>query len=120
MLVIDFLVWWYGAGWKRLAIGIANSIDRTGRAFSVGTLLKTLFAPWRRVITPPGRSLADHFAAWRDNTVGRFIGFGVRSVVLITAAVAVIFIAAGGVLLFIAWPFLPLGLVACVYLGVRG
>ena len=53
--------------------------------FSVIQLTRTLFAPWRRIITYPGASIDEKFKAWGDNVFSRMIGFVVRLGVLIAA-----------------------------------
>jgi hypothetical protein len=76
--------------------------------FSVPILLRTLFAPWRRIVTPPGGSLQNKMKAMVDNAVSRVVGFAVRLIALIAAAVILLFyIVFGGVLLLL-WPALPL------------
>lgn len=89
-------------------------------AFSVPILLRTLFAPWRRIITYPGSSLEAKVRAFGDNIVSRAIGFVVRLLVLLTAFVmsglALIF----GLLALILWPLIPLAVVALLVKGAIG
>jgi len=75
--------------------------------FSVSQLLRTLFSPWRRIITPPGAGLSAKFRAWGDNIVSRAVGFVVRVLVLLAALVAVLFVGILTLGELIVWPFLP-------------
>lgn len=107
MFIVAFLSWWYGEGWQNAAVNVVKKLRGVSRAFSVGTLLRTLFAPWRRIVTPPGASMHEHFTAWRDNFVGRLVGFFVRITVLLAAGFVTILTASFGAIGVIVWPLLP-------------
>ncbi|HUC20847.1 MAG TPA: hypothetical protein VMR98_05130 [Candidatus Polarisedimenticolaceae bacterium] len=117
MLALAFFQWWYGPGWLRLLRGIGETVLRVIRTFSVPTLLRTLIAPWRRIITYGGESFIDGLKAMLDNAVSRAVGFGVRTIVLVTAALLVTIIGVLGLALLVIWPVLPL---AAVFLIGRG
>jgi hypothetical protein len=118
MLVGSFLTWWYGVGWARVARSLMPRTKGVLASFSAGQLLKTLFQPWRRIITYPGRSLEDRFRAIGDNLVSRVIGFAVRVIVLLAAVVMLIVIAILTVLEIIIWPLLPLAIPGCLIAGL--
>jgi hypothetical protein len=116
-MIIELLRWWYGAGWfaqvKRIQIRSAN----VAHAFSAGALLKTLFAPWRRIQFDGGRGLDAKLQAAVDNFVSRVVGFTSRFIVLLAALTMV----AGTILLsvsiVIVWPLIPLAVLAGVVKG---
>ena len=117
MLALAFFSWWYGTGWKlvsKKALSVQRSIMQI---FSVGLLFKTLFQPWRRIITNPGAGVADHFHAALDNLVSRFIGFMVRIFVIAGALFASGFMALVGVLQLLIWPLLPPAVILTLVLG---
>ncbi len=107
MLVLEFLSWWYGRGWKQVADSLLPRLSRVAESFSVTQLLKTLFEPWRRIITYSGASLGERFRAWGDNAFSRVIGFVVRIFVLIAALLIVIVTALLSLIELIVWPLLP-------------
>jgi hypothetical protein len=108
MLVVAFLQWWYGPGWRDASNRLTMRMQRTYLSFSVPILLRTLFEPWRRIVTTPNNSLQAKFRALIDNTVSRFIGLSVRLLTLFVAcALLVIYAVLGGILLLL-WPVLPL------------
>ncbi len=107
MLALAFFQWWYGLGWLRLVRGVGQAIRRVDRAFSVPILLRTLFAPWRRIISR-GDNLIESLKAVVDNTVSRLVGSLVRSIVIVAAVILMVGITVGGVLMIVLWPLLPL------------
>lgn len=118
MLVASFLSWWYGAGWARVTRSLGSRLQAILDNFSVKQLLRTLFAPWRRIITYPGRSLEERFRALGDNLFSRAIGFVVRVIVLIAACVALFIIALLTLVEIVVWPLLPLAIPACLIAGL--
>ena len=120
MLAVSFFSWWYGRGWSRVAAAFGQRLQGVMETFSVTQLLRTLFAPWRRIITYPGASLVEKWRAWGDNLFSRVVGFVVRLLVLLAALLTVIVVAVLGAFEIIIWPLLPLLIPLCVILGVAG
>jgi hypothetical protein len=117
MLAIDFILWWYGAGWRELVRRYGVLIASIINSLSVPILLRTLFSPWRRIITYSDHSLIEGLKAALDNAVSRLVGFGVRTVVLISALVLVVGAVLAAVVSIVIWPVLP---VAAIVLLVGG
>jgi hypothetical protein len=108
MLFLEFFQWWYGDGWRQAGKGAVNLVNKVQLSFSVPVLLKTLFAPWKRIVTPPGRSLDDKWQAFLDNLVSRTVGFFVRIFSLITAVILIILAAFVGFSIALIWPLVPI------------
>ena len=119
-MVLEMIRWWYTAGWLGAMRRIGVLTQQTLRTFSVPTLLGTLFSPWRRIVSLPGRSLDDKIRAAFDNFISRCVGFFVRLLVLLAAAVMVslTFLTAG--IIAALWPLLPLGMVYAFYRSITG
>lgn len=111
MLAVGFFSWWYSAGWRTLAKNVRKRLQKTSAMFSVPSLTRTLFAPWKRIVTNPGAGLQAHLQAIGDNMVSRAIGFTVRLFVLIAALFSVLIVAVIGVVQIILWPLVPLAIV---------
>lgn len=107
-MLVAFLSWWYGPGWKQSAGSLRPRLKNVADSFSVRQLSRTLFAPWRRIITYPGASLAERFRAWGDNVFSRSIGFVVRCLVLFGALLTAIAVTVITFLEIIIWPLLPI------------
>ena len=119
MITLELLRWWYGRGWQLMCVQAGRRLTNLANAFSVGTLLRTLFAPWRRIVSYPGAALDDKLRAMLDNLVSRGVGFAVRILVLIAVAVLTVVIIAVDIIQIIAWPLVPLMIIAGIILGVR-
>lgn len=120
MLALELINWWYGRGWITAGRRIATLLVGVSRLFSIPILLRTLFAPWKRIVTYPGASLEAKLHAYGDNLVSRAIGFTVRILVLITALCAEAVALIAGVIGFMLWPVIPLGVVLLIVKGVVG
>lgn len=118
MLATSFFSWWYGAGWRSVANSFRPRLQGVLNSFSVPQLMRTMFAPWRRIVTEPGRSLDEKFRAWGDNLFSRAIGFVVRVSVLIVAFMTVAVVTLLTLLELIIWPLLPLAITGCLVAGI--
>jgi hypothetical protein len=107
MLVVAFFSWWYARGWRDLAINIGPRLQGIAESFSVMQLARTLFQPWRRIITYPGDDLSAKFRALLDNLVSRVVGFVVRLLVLLAALIVMAITLVFSVIEVVVWPLLP-------------
>lgn len=118
-MALELFRWWYGRGWQLMFVMAGQRLQHLGEAFSVGSLLRTLFAPWRRIISYPGASLDAKLRAMLDNLVSRCIGLVVRVVVLLAAGVVAVVAALIGIIQIVVWPLIPAVVVAAIVMGVR-
>lgn len=88
--------------------------------FSVPILLRTLFAPWKRIITYPGASIDAKIRAFGDNMVSRAVGFSVRLLVLFSAGIMLVLVSTVAVIELVVWPFLPLLVIVTLVKGIIG
>ena len=104
------LSWWYTAGWKwawqRMVVDrLVWCMD----FFSVGTLSRTLFSPFKQIYSGEGRGgIGDFFRSLVDNTISRIIGFLVRMTLIFASLVCMIFVLITGIFLLVFWAFIPL------------
>lgn len=117
-MFIAFFSWWYGRGWQQVVNSFRPRIRSVIYSFSVKQLVKTLFAPWKRIVTQPGRSLEGRLRAVGDNTFSRGVGFVVRIFVLLAALICVIVVTLLSILEIIAWPLLPLAIPGFIVAGL--
>jgi hypothetical protein len=107
MLMVAFLQWWYGPGWRDASSRLMARLHDTYLTFSLPILVRTLFAPWRRIISPAGASLQARFRAVIDNAVSRAVGFTMRLSLLVAALVILAFNLILGGLILVLWPVIP-------------
>ncbi len=109
MFVIYMMGWWYGAGWKHQFTLVGKRVTKVSKAFSGGALLRTLFSPWKQIVTGTERdaALGDKMRAILDNIISRFVGFMVRSLTLLAAVITLIATLLIGLVLVLAWPLVP-------------
>lgn len=109
MLLFNMLGWWYSRGWAWVFKYML--ITRTQRIlafFSVVDLLKTLFAPFRQdVIDTKNAPLGYKLQALGGNIISRFLGFLVRSLLILIGLVLSVLNGAIGIAIVIIWPLLP-------------
>ncbi len=118
-LVILYFSWWYSYLPRRLFLAFQASAITLLDLFSVKILFKTLFAPWKRdSMSTDGLSLQEKFSVWMLNMASRFIGFLVKSFVLITFIVAFLVMTVTFAGLFCLWVAFPLAILALVILGI--
>lgn len=120
MLIFPLFLWWYGQGWLRVIRDFPVNLQRVLHIFSVPILLRTLWAPWRRIITYPGASIDAKLRALGDNLVSRFIGFTVRMLVLVAATLIALLVTVWGIVCILAWPFIPVAAVVFLLKGIIG
>jgi len=119
-MIFQVLRWWYGTGWLQAIHRITSWPLGVERHFSFSLLLRTLFAPWRRIVSGGGRSLDAKVRDALDNFVSRCVGFVVRFFVLVAALLGMLTSFVLGLLAAAIWPLLPLFILYCVIRGILG
>ncbi len=118
MLMVAFLRWWYGPGWQETGSQIMVRAHTIYLDFSVPILLRTLMAPWRRIVSSNEGALSQKMRAMLDNVISRFVGLMVRLMALLAAGIAISLTFVVGGLIYVLWPIMPpLGL-ALIVLGL--
>jgi len=120
MLAAAFISWWYGTGWRSLIDTAGRRIARTLATFSVPTLMRTLFSPWKKIVTTPGAGIDAKIRAMGDNFISRLVGFTIRVLVLFVALLALGAAGIVGMLQIVLWPLVPLFIVGALIKGVTG
>ena len=122
MLVISFVQWWYGRGFKAYLADFSNSLKDLMDFFSIRLLVRNLFSPFKQISAEKKGNLPlnARLHAWGDLMISRMVGATIRFFLLIIGTVLLIARAAIGIVLMIAWPLMPLLIVYAVMLYVRG
>lgn len=123
MLLTAFIKWWYADGWFRIIKNTKSSLGNLAKNYSVGILLKTLFAPWKQISaanSANNKGLNGAMNKFMDKSISRLVGFTIRSTTLLAAGFSLLFMFLFRIFWFIVWPLLPvLPLAALIYgLGI--
>jgi hypothetical protein len=118
MLLTQFFRWWYSDGWLSVVESLARRSRSLNQALSTGSLIRTLFAPWRRIISYPGASLNAKLHAALDNLFSRIVGFVVRIFVLLAAGVIQSIVMLLTLVEMLVWPLLPLAVIGFLVMAV--
>lgn len=119
-MLFEFFVWWYGPGWLLAWKNSLEWVRKVQLSFSIDVLLKTLFSPWKRIVSFGGRSIDEKFRAAIDNLISRIIGFCVRIIILFVALLLMAMTALAGILLAVLWPLLPFLGIGLIFWGILG
>ena len=119
-MIFEMLRWWYSTGWLQAAQRVTIWAGRVERVFSIRMLLRTLLAPWRRIISLGGNSFDAKLRAALDNLVSRCVGFVVRIFVLIGASITITLTLIIAAAMVVLWPLLPIVLIYCIVRGIVG
>jgi len=119
-MIFELLSWWYGPGWVQAIKRIYKWAHDISLALSAGQLIRSLFEPWRRIVSTGGRSLDVKIKNFLDNLVSRAVGASVRILVLITAGAAMVAAVIFGLFVAVVWPLTPLLILYSVYRGIAG
>ncbi len=121
MLASGLISWWYLDGYKLFASKLWTKLGDTIDLFSIGSLLKTLFAPYRQIsANETGDSIDAKILAFVDRLVSRMVG-GVARIMIVFCGIVVITIQfVGSILSLLVWPILPLLPVVFIVLFFAG
>lgn len=117
MFPVLLLSWWYSRGWFWVANNVSNKLTAINEAFSVGILLKTLFAPWKQIQSPT--SFRNFLQSSIDNFISRFIGATVRIGMLIGAVFSFAVVILIGLVALVLWPVVPLLIVILPIISLK-
>ncbi len=105
---MSYLSWHYYTTNYFLIRFCLNYLADAEHFFSIGVLFKTLFYPWRRVVSVkeiPGWSISEWFQRLSFNLISRIIAFFVRLVLVIWGISTIIVLLIASCLLLVAWQF---------------
>lgn len=123
MAIAEMFLWWYAAGWRVFISKLKTFFTNTADFFSMGSLVRTLFKPYRQISAEAASehaSLDIKFHMFLDRLISRIVGFISRLFLLFAG---IIIISVGGIIslvLIILWPIIPLAPVAGIILALIG
>lgn len=123
MIIPEILIWWYSTGWHTFLRKIGQNFSRITDFFSMSSLIRTLFKPFRQISAESAginASLDLKFHMFIDRLVSRFVGFFSRLFLLLTGTIIIVLGSIFGFVFLVLWPFLPLTPIAGIILTIMG
>lgn len=123
MAITKMLFWWYSAGWGVFIQKIRTHLTSIIDFFSMGSLLRTLFKPFRQISAESanvGSSLDLKFHMFIDRLVSRCVGFFSRLILLTAGLILILLGGIFSIVLIIIWPFVPFLPIVGIVLTVIG
>ena len=123
MAITEMFLWWYSSGWKVFVDKLKTALSSITDFFSMGSLVRTLFKPYRQISAETARdgaSIDIKFHMFLDRLISRIVGFFSRLTLLL---VGIIIIILGGIISFILvilWPIIPLLPIVGIVLTAMG
>lgn len=109
-IIPSYLYWHYTEAFKDMTRVWTNVLWFLASFFSLGLLLRTFFAPWRRIAETrkSGTFGVENIAeVIVTNTVMRVLGAVMRLCIIFVGALAILVVFWGGLALYLAWLLLP-------------
>lgn len=119
-MLVAYIKWHYGQGLRELFAVAKNFLWFVASFFSFKLLLKTLFAPWKRMGEnyEGGLNISAFASTLLVNTLMRLVGFITKTVVLIVGVVSSILVLIFSFFIFIIWTLAPVLLIGSAVLSV--
>lgn len=120
---MEVFSWWYVHGWEIFIEKIKNSLSSTTDFFSMNSLVRTLFKPFRQISADTANadaSLDLRFQMFIDRLISRIVGFSSRLILLVVGSIIILVGGILSLLLIIIWPFIPLLPILGIVLTVLG
>ena len=109
MFLAGLFRWWYVDGWKNRAQKSMNSLDSMMDYFSIGLLVRTMFALFRQDGAGSVEGALDvQIKAFFGRLISRAIGAVVRFTVLIFGMISIAISATFHFIVLALWPLVPL------------
>ena len=121
MLLVELINWWYGRGFKSFARSLVDKLRNTADFFSIGSLFRTLFLPFRQISAGSVEgSLETRLQAFFDRLVSRIVGFTLRFILILLGSLSLLFQSLLSVVAVVLYPFMPIMPICCFILWTSG
>lgn len=117
MIIFDLLGWWYLEGWRGFGRVLIEKLRGALSFFSIGALVRTLFAPFRQISAGESGAALQVFL---DRLISRLVGAVVRIFLMIVGIIVFVVETILSLALMIIWPLVPVLPAVCIVLTVMG
>jgi hypothetical protein len=115
-----YFLWHYSRAFVEIFHVWKNFLWFTLHFFSIGQLLRSWFAPWKRITEDRGETwnLEDLAGFLLIGLISRVIGFIIRSAVIFVGLVSLLVVFLGGITTYLFWIIAPVIIVGLFGAGV--
>ncbi len=116
LIIYDYFVWHYTRAWREIGGVWRNYLWFVVHFFSIPQLMRSWFAPFKRVTEGRGNTwnFEDLAGFVVINILSRVIGAIVRTVLILIGLVALLVTFCVGMLIYITWILLPVIIIGLV------
>jgi hypothetical protein len=109
-IIRDYFVWHYTRAWWELWGVWRNYIWFVGHFFSIGQLMRSWFAPFKRITERRGNTWnTEDLAAYIIiNIISRLIGAIARTAIILIGIIALCITIVVGIIIYTIWMLLPI------------
>ncbi|MFA6253874.1 MAG: hypothetical protein WC640_01260 [Candidatus Paceibacterota bacterium] len=121
VVIGHYFIWHYGRAIKDLTRIYRNLIAFTFNFFSVDILVRSYFAPWRRMgeeYPEHGVDPFDYFSTFTVNLIMRLVGIFMRTVAIVLGLVTTLVVILSYPVVLVLWLALPLIVVIIFFIGL--
>lgn len=122
LIVSHYLFWHYSVALVRFTAIYRNIVFFVADFFSLSILLKSFFAPWRRLSEPYPKdkfNLSEVMAVLVVNSLMRLVGIIMRSIIILVGLVVLVLTVFIFPLLILLWLVLPPATVLLMVAGLK-
>lgn len=123
MAIAEMFLWWYAHGWQIFVQKIKHFFVDITDFFSMDSLIRTLFQPFRQISAGAAGSEASvdlKIQMFLDRLVSRVVGFCSRLVLLLAGCIIIVVGGIISVVLIVLWPIIPFAPIVGIILTVLG
>ncbi len=118
MFILDLLSWWYLESWSTLNNKMAASFKASANFFSIGSLIPSLFKPYKQNLTSGAGVKQTLGQKLSDALVSRAVGFFIRLTLIFAGLITLLVQLLIFALSLVLWPLLPLSPLILVALSL--
>jgi type IV secretory pathway VirB6-like protein len=120
--MLHYFTWHYTTAYRDYLRAWLNYLWFVAHFFSLGILLRTFFAPFKRISekNEKGLNVQAFFEALAVNTLMRLVGMLVRTALISIGLIALVFIAIAGAVGLLIWTLMPVVLLGLLLVTIFG
>lgn len=123
MAIAEMFLWWYAHGWQIFIQKIKQFFIDIADFFSMDSLVRTLFQPFRQISAGSASSEASldlKIQMFLDRLVSRVVGFFSRLLLLLAGCIIIVIGGVISLVIIVLWPILPFAPIVGIVLTIMG